>query len=192
MPHSTFPRDRFDDLPEDGGRIGAHRAEQPRLHGWVILMWAVAATAVLIVLGVFGTLLASGRIELFPEPAPTSTVAPVPGVEPVVDTSYGVLILNATPEEGLATQTKDVVVAAGWAADDVLASEAGSDDFAETTVYYVDAADEAAAAGLADVIGGANIEQSDVYQPTDPESSQLTIVLGLDRTGTPASETPAP
>ena len=55
------------------------------------------------------------------------------------------MILNATPEDGLATQMKDVVVAAGWPIDNVLASEAGSDDFPETTVYYLAPEDEAAA-----------------------------------------------
>ena len=84
------------------------------------------------------------------------------------------LVLNATPEPGLATQMKDVVVAAGWAEDTVLASEAGSTDFPETTIYYYLPTDEAAAAGLAEVIGGAKLEQSDVYQPADdPEAKQL-------------------
>jgi hypothetical protein len=193
VPHSSFPRDRFDDIPSDSGRIGAHRAEQPHMHRWVILLWAIAATVVLTLVGIFGTLLVSGRIDLFPAPDPDSTAVATPGVEPVVDTSYAVLILNATAQEGLATQTKDLVVAAGWADADVLASEAGSDDFAETTVYYVDAADQAAAAGLADlVLGGANIEQSDAYQPADPETPQLTVVLGLDRADAGGSGTPAP
>ncbi|MCR2810694.1 MULTISPECIES: LytR C-terminal domain-containing protein [unclassified Microbacterium] len=191
MPRTTFPRDRFDDLPADAGRVGAHRAENPRMRGWVVLFWAVLATVVLIAVGIFGTLLVSGRVVLFPTPEPT--VAPLPIVTPVVDTTFDVLVLNATPESGLATQTKDVVVAAGWAEDTVLASEAGSTDFAETTIYYYLPEDEAAAAGLAEVIGGARIEQSDVYQPAeDPEARQLTIVIGLDRTSTPPDATPAP
>ena len=82
VPQQTFPRDRFDDLPETG-RVGAHRAENPRMRGWVVLLWAVLATIVLIAVGIFGTLLASGRIELFPTPAPT--VAPAATVAPVVD-----------------------------------------------------------------------------------------------------------
>ncbi|MCR2762524.1 LytR C-terminal domain-containing protein [Microbacterium sp. zg.B48] len=191
MPRTTFPRDRFDDLPADAGRVGAHRAENPRMRGWVVLFWAVLATVVLIAVGIFGTLLVSGRVVLFPTPEPT--VAPLPIVTPVVDTAFDVLVLNATPESGLATQTKDVVVAAGWAEDTVLASEAGSTDFAETTIYYYLPEDEAAAAGLAEVIGGARIEQSDVYQPAeDPQARQLTIVIGLDRTSTPPDATPAP
>jgi len=159
------------------------------MRGWVVLLWAALATIALIALGIFGTLLASGRIELFPTPAPT--VAPTIAVEPVIDTTFEVVILNATPEQGLATQTKDVVVNAGWADVDVTAGEASVDDFPETTVYYLAAEDEAAAAGLADVIGGARIERSDVYQPAQADSKQLTVVIGLDRTAA-GQDTPAP
>jgi hypothetical protein len=191
VPKTTYPRDRFDDLPADAGRVGAHRAENPRMRGWVVLLWAVLATIVLIAVGIFATLLVSGRVVLFPTPEPT--VAPLPIVTPVVDPTFEVLVLNATPEQGLATQMKDVVVAAGWAEDTVLASEAGSTDFPQTTIYYFRPEDEAAAAGLAQVIGGAELEQSDVYQPVDdPEAKQLTIVIGLDRTANPPTETPAP
>lgn len=191
MPKTTFPRDRFDDLPADTGRVGAHRAEQPRMRGWVVFLWAALATIVLVAVGIFGTLLASGRVVLFPTPSPTMTAAPV--VTPVVDTAYAVMVLNATPENGLATQLKDVVVAAGWAADTVTAGDAGSDDFAETTVYYAYPEDEAAALGLAQVIGGAATAQTEVYQPVDnPEAKQLTIVIGLDRTAAGATPAPTP
>lgn len=160
------------------------------MRGWVVLLWAVLATIVLVAVGIFGTLLVSGRVVLFPTPTPTAS--PLPVVTPVVDTTYEVLILNATPEVGLATQMKDVVVGAGWAEDTVSAGEAGSTDFAETTVFYYLPTDEAAAAGLAEVIGGAKIAQSDVYQPTDdPEAKQLAVVIGLDRTSNPPSPTPS-
>jgi len=161
------------------------------MRGWVVLLWAVLATIVLVALGIFGTLLITGRVVIFPTPEPTAT--PLPIVTPVIDPTYEVLVLNATPEAGLATQMKDVVVAGGWAEDAVLASEAGSTDFPETTIYYYLPTDEAAAAGLAEVIGGAKLEQSDVYQPADnPEAKQLAIVIGLDRTSTPPTATPTP
>ena len=82
------------------------------MRGWVVLLWAVLATIVLVALGIFGTLLVTGRVVLFPTPTPTAT--PLPVLTPVVDTTYEVLVLNATPEQGLATQMKDVVVAAGF------------------------------------------------------------------------------
>ncbi|MEJ1155117.1 LytR C-terminal domain-containing protein [Microbacterium marmarense] len=191
MPKTSVPKDRFDDLPESG-RIGAHRAENPHMRGWVVLLWAALATIVLITVGIFATLIASGRIELG-APEPAATVEPTPDVEAVVDTSFDVVILNATPESGLATQLKDVVVAAGWADEMVTASEAGSEDFAETTVYYLNDEDEAAALGLANVIGGAEVAQTDVYQPATADEQQLTIVIGVDRAsvGT-ATPTPTP
>ncbi|GAA1939334.1 LytR C-terminal domain-containing protein [Microbacterium aoyamense] len=190
MPKTTFPRDRFDDLPADAGRVGAHRAENPRMRGGVVFLWAALATIVLIAAGIFGTLLVSGRIDLFPTPTPTPT--PTPVVTPVVDTTTSVLILNATPEEGLATQMEDVVLGAGWPVGSVLAGGAGSQDFPETTVYYLAPEDEAAALGLAGVIGGAKVEQSEAYQPADPATRQLTIVIGLDRTANPPSPSATP
>lgn len=198
VPNSTFARDRFDDLPEDTGRVGAHRAENPRMRGWVVFLWAVLATIVLVTVGIFGTLLVSGRVVMFPTPAPSAT--PVATVAPVIDTAYAVLVLNATPEEGLATQVKDQIVAAGWPEDSVTASGAGTTDFPETTVYYAFPEDEAAARGLAEqVLGGAQVAQSDVYQPDDdPETAdvdesqaqQLVVVIGLDRTSSTPSPTP--
>lgn len=200
MPKTSYPRDRFDDLPADAGRVGAHRAENPHLRGWVILLWAALATIVLIAVGIFGTLYASGRIVLFPTPTPVATAAPE--VTPVIDTSYSVLVLNATPEEGLATQMKDDIVAAGWPADTVFASEAGTTDFAQTTVFYALPEDEAAAKGLAElVLGGAQVAQSDAYQPEDDpdtadvdesQTRQLVVVIGLDRTSNPPSPSATP
>lgn len=190
MPKTPPPKDRFDDLPADHGRVGAHRAENPRLRGGVVLLWSAVATVVLVAFGVFGTMLATGRITMFPTPEPTATVAPV--VDPVLDTSFKVTILNATPQDGLAGAMSDTLVAAGWLADDITAGAAGSQDFPTTTVYYSDAADEAAARGLAEAIGGAEVELSDAYKDLwgDEAVQQLVVVIGLDRTDA-AAETPA-
>ncbi len=161
------------------------------MRGWVVLLWALLATIVLVAVGIFGTLIYSGRVVLFPTPTPTAS--PLPIVTPVIDQSYAVLVLNATPEQGLATRVKDLVVGAGGSADIVNAGDAGTTDFAETTIDYALPADEAAAAGLAEVIGGAKIEQSTFYLTSDdPAAKQLTIVIGLDRTANPPTETPAP
>lgn len=195
MPQTSPPKDRFEDLPADHGRVGAHRAENPRIRGGLVLLWSVIATVVLVALGVFGTMLATGRISFAPAPEPTVSVAPT--AEPVVDTSYSVLVLNATPQSGLAGATRDTVIAAGWAPDSVVDSDAATDDFAETTIYYALPQDEGAARGLAQVIGGAVLQLSNAYQPADdPDTAdvdesatkQLVIVVGLDRTdaGQPA------
>jgi len=162
----------------------------------VVVLWALVATILLVAVGIFGSLIASGRVTLFPSPTPSAT--PAPEVSPVVDTSFAVNVLNATGESGLATTMKDQIVAAGWNADTVLPSQASVTDFAQTTVYYAFPSDEAAAMGLAQVIGGAAVAQSDVYQPaddpdtTDVDESQaklLTVVIGLDRTAAGAPTT---
>lgn len=198
VPKTTPPKDRFDDLPADSGRVGAHRAENPRIRGGLVLLWSAIATIVLVTLGIFGSMVATGRITLFATPEPTVSVAPT--VAPVVDTTFSVIVLNATPQRGLAGSVRDTVIAAGWAPDAVIDGDAGSEDFPTTTVYYARAEDEAAARGLAGVIGGAAVRLDTSYQPTDDPSTtdadesatrQLVIVVGLDRTDG-ASPSPTP
>lgn len=193
MARSTFPRDRFDDLPADSGRVGAHRAENPGLRGWMVFLWAAVLTVVLIAVGIFGTLVASGRIS-FGSGESVSQPTPTPTLAGVVDTSFSVVVLNGTGEDGLATQVRDQVVAAGWAGDTVVTGDSASTDFASTTVYYVRAEDEAAALGLAQAIGGAEVAQSNFLQPSDDpntpddesQTRQLVVVVGLDRVAAPA------
>jgi len=150
------------------------------MNGWVVLLWSFVAALVLVIAGIFGSLVVMGRITLFPEAAPTAT--PGPEETGVVDTSYSVMILNATPDEGLDAQLRDQLVNGGWAADAVYASDSASTDFETTTVYYVADDDELAAIGLAGVIGGADVRQSDFYAGlNDTGGKQLVVVIGLDR-----------
>lgn len=160
------------------------------MNGWVVLLWSFVAALVLIIAGIFGSLVVMGRISLFPEAAPTAV--PTPQETGVVDPTISVMVLNATPEEGLDAQLRDTLLNSGWTADNVFASDSASKDFATTTVYYVDAEDELAAIGLAGVIGGAGVQQSDFYAAlNDTGGKQLTVVIGLDRTAA-GTETPAP
>lgn len=163
------------------------------MNGWVVLLWSFVAALVLIIGGIFGSLVVMGRISLFPEAVPTAE--PVPEEKGVVDTSYSVMILNATPDEGLDDQFRDELINAGWAADIVYASDSSSQDFATTTVFFVADEDEQAAIGLAGLLDGAAVKQSDAYADlNNTEGKQLTVVIGLDRSseGEPAPEdTPA-
>ena len=195
MRPDAYPRDRFDELPPDLRRVGSHRAENPHIHPLPVLLWSLGAVIVLTAVGVLISMIGSGRIALFPPTAPTPTPEAV--VDPVIDTSYSVLILNATGERGSATAAKDLLVASGWPPESVLPGQAGS-EFPTTTVYYALPEDEAAALGVAEVIGGGAVEQSAAYLPADDPATvdvdesavtQLTVVLGRDRV---ASATPAP
>ncbi len=162
------------------------------MNGWVVLLWSFVAALVLIVIGIFVSLVMMERIVLFP--SGEETVQPTPEPTGVVDTSYSVLILNATSEEGLDSQLRETLINAQWPDDQISYGDAGQQDFAETTVYYVSEADELAAVGLADLIGGAHVEQDDFYaDPNDPEQKQLVVVIGLDRSDAASEpeETPA-
>ncbi|MEV7631981.1 LytR C-terminal domain-containing protein [Microbacterium sp. NPDC089318] len=187
-------RDRFDDVPRATGRVGAHRAEQPGMNGLVVLLWSAAVALVLIVCGIFVSLVMMDRISLFGGDEPTA-VQTEPGVAAQVDTSYRVMILNATPEEGLVADVREKLLAEGWSTDDVFGSDGSSQEFSKTTVFYVADADEGAALGLAELLGGAEVEKSDFYAGlNDSDEPQLTVVIGLDRVAgnAPATDTPAP
>lgn len=181
MPNE-HPSDRFDTLPEpaEGGarRVGAHRAEQPRMRRGRIFLWALVATVVLVALGILGTLWVTGRFAAAPPAAVMPTQGPT--ATPVVDPTYTVLVLNASTDDTLGASVSADVVAAGWSADDVTAGDAGSHDFPTTTVFYAAEDDEGAARGLAQSIGGAEVEFSEAYQDGD-ELKQLVIVIGMDR-----------
>ncbi|MDQ1131092.1 LytR C-terminal domain-containing protein [Microbacterium sp. SORGH_AS_0888] len=186
MPRQNFPRDRFDDLSASSGRVGAHRAENPRLRAGGILLWAIAATIVLIGLGIFGSLILSGRVVLFPTPEPTPTATAQ--VTPVVDTSYTVLVLNAANEEGLATRVRDTLLGQGWTEQKVSAGNAGS-TFETSTVYYASPDAYPAALGLARLLGMSNVAYDPNYPLPSTSATQLTVVLGMDRS---AGATPTP
>jgi len=173
---NSYPRDRFDDVPRQPARVGAHRAEVPRSSRGAVWLWAALATVVLTVGGIVGFLVLSQRTDVLPE----STQA-TPTVAPVVDTSYAVLVLNGTSTGGLAEAVAGELVAAGWAQDTVIPSDSAATDFPQTTVYYVTDEEEGAALGVAQAIGGARVAQSDQYKSDDADAKELTVVVGLDR-----------
>jgi len=159
------------------------------MNGWVVLLWSFVAALVLIIAGIFGSLVVMGRVSLFPEAAPSSV--PTPVETGIVDPTISVVVLNGTPDEGLDTQMRETLINNGWAADTVFAGDSSSTDFAATTVFYVNEEDELAAIGLANLLGGAAVQQSDYYSgETEDGQKQFTVVIGLDRS-TSAPETPA-
>ncbi|WP_345751950.1 LytR C-terminal domain-containing protein [Microbacterium rhizophilus] len=173
---TSYPRDRFDDVPRQAARVGAHRAEQPRTPRGVVLLWAALATVVLTIAGIIGFLVLSQRADELPS-QPQSQ----PTVTPVVDTTYTVLVLNGTGTAGVAEEVAGRLVAAGWAEDKVVPSDSSATDFPQTTVYYAAPEEEAAALGVAQAIGGARTEQSDQYSTPGDEEQELAVVVGLDR-----------
>ncbi|MET3767724.1 hypothetical protein ABIB15_000386 [Marisediminicola sp. UYEF4] len=127
------PTDRFDEIPDDLTRVGAHRAPARQGRGWIGFAWAALATGVLVLAGVValaaftdsinlelpftaseapaGDAPATGEGEEPAEPEASETAAPV---EPLLDPAVSIAVLNGTSTAGLAASAGDTLVAEGW------------------------------------------------------------------------------
>lgn len=182
------PTDRFDDIPEDLDRVGAHRAPVKRGRGWIAFAWAALATGVLVLAGVLGLAAFSDSISIdLPfessasapaEDTGATEEAPVETVEPALDPTVAISVLNGTANVGLAGVVGDSLVEAGWggaAADVGTRANAATDDVATTVVYYQSAEQEAAALALVQSLGVGEIRLSQDYP-----SSPITVLIGAD------------
>ncbi|MGY4857892.1 LytR C-terminal domain-containing protein [Cryobacterium sp. AP23] len=178
---TSYPKDRFDDLPHHLDRVGAHRAPAKKGRRWVAFWWALAATAVLIAIGAVGLTVLNNRlnftipgIDAISESA-EPTVEPVPTAEPTTDPSASVTVLNGTAGAGVARSVGDLLGAAGWSV--ATTSNADTEDVVTTTVYYADAAQEGAARGVALLLPGSAIQLADTFAGS---GATLTVVVGTD------------
>jgi LytR cell envelope-related transcriptional attenuator len=182
----NYPRDRFDDVPEDLQRVGAHRASGRRGRGWLVFGWAVAATLALVAAGVIALTVIGQDIAFeggtaLPVPG-TATSTPDATPEPVVDAAILVTVLNGTNTSGLAARVGERLSADGWNVGS--RANASTRDIETTTVYYWDPADEAAALGAAESLGEAEVRFSENFAPQEGEdpagAARLTVVVGSD------------
>ncbi len=181
-----FPRDRFDEIPDDLTRVGAHRAPRPKGRGWIAVGWAVLATLVLVGAGIFGLSLVNGSITFHGATSSASkttgsatpTATPTPTIVPTVNPSLNVNVLNGTAKEGLAAQVGDKLKAAGWKVGAL--ANADRTDLATTIVYYGDPANQAAALGVVQSLPGATIQQSTAFSDT---GADITVVIGANYQG---------
>ncbi|GAB2520042.1 LytR C-terminal domain-containing protein [Paramicrobacterium agarici] len=181
---SSHPRDRFDDVPRSS-RVGAHRA--PGRRGWHGFLWAALATIVLIALGIFGLSLATDRLNLdqvlpgtgeTSSAPPTSTPTPTPTAEPTIDPEALIQVLNGTTTSGLAGEAKTRLGESGWTASNITASNASDNSLEKSVVYYDDDSLEAAARGVAQLLGVEAVEYSTEFSVG--EIPQIVVVLGAD------------
>jgi hypothetical protein len=183
---ASFPKDRFDNLPDDLVRVGAHRGPKKRGRGWIGFAWAALATLVLIVVGVF---LLNRFIGLdvslpFLEPTATqtSTPTPPPTATPLTDPAtidparqIKLDVVNGTTNVGLQQTVADQLTALGWVVGSAI--PANEKNVEKTYIYYGDPANEDVARGIAIALGTGDIRLID---PATFPGAPVTVVLGAD------------
>jgi hypothetical protein len=182
-----YAKDRFDDIPDDLKRVGAHRAPPKPGRGLVILLWAALATVVLVAAGILGLFALSDRVNFTDTSTTPASAQPEPTDTPTavatIDPASMVTVLNGTATKGLATRAIEQLNAVGWT-QNITPGNASANDVTTTTVYYEDASQEGAARGLAEALGVTNIQLSTQFQIPVTEGEepilQLTVVLGSD------------
>ena len=181
----TYPHDRFDHLPHSLERVGAHRAPGKKGRHWVAFWWALAATGLLIGLGVFGMASLDSKLNIAipglssssaTDPATaTDAATAVPTATATVDPSLTVTVLNGTHGAGVAKAVGEVLTKAGWTVGAM--SNASTEDVTKTTVYYADATLEGAARGVAASLPGSTALLANDFATS---GADLTVVVGTD------------
>lgn len=185
---ASTPHDRFDDIPDDLVRVGAHRAPAKRGRGWINFAWAALATGALIVGGLYGLSRVNPAIS-FEIPVlggdgatPGTTATPEPEATPLTDPALvdpalnlSISVFNASPTDDQEDAAATQIELAGWGKP--AAAVASARDQESTVIYYNGAQFESIALGLAQLLGTdpANIANSDAYL-----GAPVTIVLGSD------------
>jgi hypothetical protein len=182
---ATFPKDRFDSVPDDLLRTGAHRGPAPKGRGWIGFAWAALATGILVLGGLFVLSVINGKsaidlpfLAASESPTPTPTPTGTPTAAPKLDPAVPITVLNGTTTAGLANRVGDSLVKEGWAgaaADVGSRANTAKPDVVKTTVYYTDPANEGAARALVASLKVGTIVLSKVYT-----ESPITVVLGSD------------
>lgn len=203
---TRYPPDRFDTLPNEIVRVGAHRAPGKRGRGWVGFAWAALATGILVAAGIFALTTFSASLNLpfsdtlaQPSTPVEPSETPAQTAEPVLDATVTITVLNGTVTPRLANTAADRLVALGWCGAAGAAepedgecagqtsggtrADAATKDITATVVYYSDAASEGAARGIARDLGVGTVQLSDVYAQApsvEGEPPPITVVVGAD------------
>jgi hypothetical protein len=183
---ANFRTDQFDNLPENVDRVGAHRGPKVKGRGWITFAWAVLATAVLVVGGLYVLSIFDGQIKFGlgggSSASPTPTGTPTPVITPIQDPStiaaraITVTVLNGTDIVGLQNKAGTKLTDKGW--NVIATANSTSTDIKTSTVYYSNAADEDVAEGIQLALGAQNIQFSAAFP-----GSSITVVVGSEFKG---------
>lgn len=178
--------DRFDRIPDDLARVGAHRGPAVRGRGWILFAWAALATGILVVVGLFALSrfdprftielpFGGGDAEAGRTAAPGEAEA-TPITDPgSVDPALGVRIsvFNGGPVDDVQEEVGTQLADAGWTVAGT--ANASEREETETVVYFRSAEYEGVALGMVETLGAGTIRLTDSF-PGAP----VTIVLGAD------------
>jgi hypothetical protein len=183
---ANFRTDQFDNLPDNVDRVGAHRGPKVRGRGWITFAWAVLATAVLVVGGLYVLSIFDGSIKFglggtagstaTPSGTPTPVITPITDPTSVASRNITVTVLNGTDIVGLQTKAGDKLSAKGW--NVIGTANSTSTTIKTTTVYYSNSADKDVAEGIQLELGVKNIGFTSEYP-----GSSITVVVGTDYKG---------
>ena len=180
-------RDRFDVVPDDLHRVGAHRAKAHWARGLVNVAWAAGAVLLLSVGGLWGLSQINSDFEFgvpfLSAPAEDEAATPPPedapeAAEPQLDPNIVITVLNGTPTSGMSNTVGDYLVAQGWngATFGVGARVGASSTDVETTqVIYNNPENEAAARAMIETLGMGELVLANTY-PASP----LAVLIGND------------
>jgi hypothetical protein len=184
---ANFRTDQFDNLPEHLDRVGAHRGPKVKGRGWITFAWAVLATAVIVVGGLYVLSIFDGSIKFglggttagstsTPSGTPTPVITPVTNPSSIASRDITVTVLNGTDIVGLQTKAGDKLSSAGW--DVIGTANSTATNIKNTTVYYANAADKDVALGIQEALGAQFIQFSGAYP-----GSSITVVVGSSYKG---------
>jgi len=200
MATQQYPRDRFDIIPADLERVGAHRAPARKSRGWLWIVWCAVAVAVIVGGGWLFLHFAngdssSGAGDSGSAAGPSSTpgsARPTPSTTPTTPTptqtptptatqipSTPIAVLNGVGTRGLAAKAKTKLQGAGWTS--VVAADAPQTGIQTTTVYYIDDSERGLALGVAQALGVQTVTKA---PPVSASVTQhIVVVLGADFSG---------
>lgn len=182
-PSSTksYPHDRFDDARSRGrGRTGAHRLAPQSRHAWQFLVGGLIGAALLTGIGVVSVNFAnsSGTLPILPTEQPSEPTKAK--TTPELDPEASIVIVDGVSATGDVALRLDPIIAQEQWGVVISAGPAASTDVEISAVFYSDPADEPAALGLAQKLGGLSAYQSDEYADF---GARLIVLLGADYAG---------
>jgi len=184
---ANYPKDQFDDFPEDLARIGAHRGPVKRGGGWIGFAWAALATGALVAAGLFYVSLTneSFKFDFGTDTAASASpsASAIPTAEPITEKSViktlkkergiTITVLNGSATDDLDRIAYRALKADQWPATSYAPASVDTEE--ETIVYYSNADDEDVARGVIAALGTGDVSFSEAFS-----GAPITVVLGSD------------